>query len=222
MNSIDVSMVERATRYIQWKQNLGYSLSGTANELLRFARFADAAGFQGPLTTIIILQWAQEAAKDSRLYRARRVETVRTLARFEAIFESRTQIPQRNILGPAHHRIQPYIYSEQEIENLMNAAGNLTPIDGLRPRTYQTVIGLIASTGLRVCEALNLKNNDFEGNANRLIIRETKFNKSRIVPLAVSVIDALSNYVRFRNAYSVPVRSLLCIGARTCSETLNS
>lgn len=207
MNGISGTMVERVTRYVQWKQGLGYSLKVTARELLRFARFADETGHQGPLTTAIILRWAQEAAKDSRLYRARRVEVTRSLARFEAAFEPRTQIPHRNIIGPAHRRIQPYIYNEQEILNLMDTAWLLTPSDGLRPNTYRMLIGLLASTGLRVCEALNLRRTDFEDDAGRLVIRETKFGKSRIVPLAESVIRALSDYVCFRDTYTVRIQT---------------
>jgi integrase len=207
MNGINGTMVERVTRYVQWKRDLGFSLHGTAQELLRFARFADDVGHQGPLTTAIMLRWAQTAVNASWLYRARRLETVRTLARFEASFEPLTEIPQRNTLGHAHCRVQPFIFSEAEIEYLIEAAGRLTPLGGLRPRTYQTMIGLMASTGLRLCEALKLQREDFDPGARRLIIRETKFNKSRIVPLDDSVTNALANYADFRDTYAVRART---------------
>lgn len=207
MNGINGTMVERVTRYVQWKRDLGFLLHGTAVELLRFARFADEVGHQGPLTTTIILRWAQTAVNTSRLYRARRLETVRTLARFEASFEPQTEIPQRNMLGHAHCRVQPFIFSEAEIEYLIEVAGRLTPLGGLRPRTYQTMIGLMASTGLRLCEALNLKRKDFDPETRCLIISETKFNKSRIVPLADSVINALANYADFRDTYTIRSRT---------------
>lgn len=205
MNSINKSMIERINTYVQWKQDLGYELKTTSGELQRFARFADEIGHRGPITITLILSWAQEAKKDSRLYRARRVEMARTFARFEASFEPRTQIPTRNILGPAHQRIQPYIYSTQDITNLMNTACTLTPNGGLRPHTYETLIGLLASTGLRVCEALNLKRSEFEVDSGCLIIRETKFHKSRIVPLSRSVHQALVEYLRFCQNYAVSI-----------------
>ena len=205
MKSIDKTMNDRVNTYVQWKRNLGYDLKITARELQRFADFADKSGHSGPITTPLILRWAQEAKKDSRLYRARRVEMARTFARFEATFEPRTQIPPRRILGPAHQRVQPYIYSPQEITNLMTEARKLNPSGGLRPRTYETLIGLLASTGLRVCEALNLKRNELEAGSRRLIIRETKFHKSRIVPLSSSVIHALNEYRSFCQSYTVPI-----------------
>lgn len=205
MKSIDKTMNDRVNTYVQWKRNLGYDLKISARELQRFADFADKIGHSGPITTPLILRWAQEAKKDSRLYRARRVEMARTFARFEATFEPRTQIPPRRILGPAHQRVQPYIYSPQDITNLMTEARKLNPSDGLRPRTYETLIGLLASTGLRVCEALNLKQNELEAGSRRLIIRETKFHKSRIVPLSSSVIHALDEYRSFCQSYPVPI-----------------
>jgi len=203
MNKPEICMVDRVDFYLRWKRDLGYALIITGKELLRFARFADDHEHYGPITTSLILDWAQSAETSSRLYRARRVETVRTFARFEANFEPKTQIPSRKILGAAHQRIQPYIYNPKEIADLMAEAKNINPINGLRPQTYSTLIGLIASTGLRVCEALRLRKNDFELENKRLIIRETKFHKSRIVPISQSALIALSEYVQFRDDYGV-------------------
>jgi integrase len=196
-----VSMVVRVESYLKWKRNLGYSLTVVGRELLRFARFADDNKHVGPITTALVLNWAQSAEGCSRLYRARRVEMARTLARFEASFEPNTQIPQRGILGPAHQRIQPYIYTQNEIDGLMSTAMKLNPIGGLRSQSYSTLIGLIASTGLRVCEALHLRRADFEPENNRLIIRDTKFHKSRIVPISSSVTEAMCEYAQFRDKY---------------------
>lgn len=206
-NIIYSSMEIRVKAYIKLKKDLGYALKVTSRELLRFARFADENKHQGPITISLILRWAQSSKKISQLYRARRVETVRTFARYEATFEPRTQIPPRRILGPAHRRIQPYIYSQKEVTILMEAADKLTPINGLRPRTYSTLIGLIASTGLRTSEALHLKRTEFEPENGRLIIRDTKFHKSRIVPIAPSVTLSLKEYLNFLNHYHVSIAS---------------
>lgn len=196
-----LTMVRRASEYVTFKRNLGYAMKGTARELMRFAEYADRISHQGPITTALILGWAQMASGSSRLYRARRVEVARTFAKYEAAFEPMTEIPARGILGPAHHRVQPYIYTQQEIIALIDAAQSLSPAGGLRPITYAALIGLLASTGLRVCEALRLEKTDFDRSENILVVRETKFHKSRIVPLDNTAVTALCKYARFRDRY---------------------
>lgn len=195
------TMTERVETYVKWKQGAGYSLKGTAGELRRFARFADSIEHQGPITISLILHWAESANRSTRLYRARRVEMAGTFARFEATFEPDTQIPPRGLLGPAHRRVNPHIYAEKEITALMDAAAELAPQEGLRPRTYRTLLGLIASTGLRVCEALHLRAAEFDRTAGQLRIEQTKFRKSRLVLLHPTVVRALSEYAEFRDAY---------------------
>lgn len=201
MNDGKNSMVTRVQVYVHWKQDLGYSMKSTGGQLMRFARYADSVGHTGPITISLILRWAQSASGSARLYRARRAEVARTFARFEATFEPQTQVPQRRLLGPAHQRIQPYIYTSHEIANLMAAARKLTPVDGLRPRTYSVLIGLLASTGLRTCEALRLGRTEFDSTSRQLVITETKFHKSRVVPVDLSVARALLEYSCFRDHY---------------------
>jgi len=200
-----LTMINRVETYVAWKRSAGYSLKGTADELRRFARFADSSGHKGPLTVSLILQWAETASGCTRLYRARRVEVVSTFARYETTFEPETQVPPRGLLGPAHIRVNPHIYTLKHITALMDAAAELTPRDGLRPKTYRTLIGLLASTGLRVCEALHLRAADFDEAAQQLRIVGTKFRKSRLVLLHPSVVRALREYAEFRDACRRPV-----------------
>jgi integrase len=87
-----------------------------------------------------------------------------------------------------------HIYTEAEVADLLQAARNLSPADGLRPLTYVTLFGLIAVTGLRLSEALHLKRVDVDLARAILTIRETKFKKSRIVPLHPSTAEALKMY----------------------------
>jgi integrase len=195
------TMVDRVRYYVSSKRSLGFQLKVEEGELLRFARYADLTSYRGPITTDLVLDWAREANQHSRLYQARRVESLRCLAKFEAAFEPATEIPLRRMFGPAHQRIEPYIYTDQEITDLMSAALQLIPIRGLRPRTYATLIGLIACTGVRVCEALRLQRNDVERSHQRLMIRETKFHKSRIVPIHETVVERLTEYEHFRETY---------------------
>ena len=106
-----------------------------------------------------------------------------------------TEIPDRGLITYAR-RPRPYIFSEKEIEQLIASALTCGPADSLRPYTLATVIGTLAATGLRVGEAIRLKDDDIELDERppRLVIRETKFHKSRIVPLHVSVAEMLRRY----------------------------
>jgi len=166
---------------------------------LSFARFADHSGHRGPLTTEIALRWARLPERAARLYQARRLEVVRTLAKYLAPRESATEIPPRGLLGPAHARKTPFIYSEAEIVALFRAAQKLAPADGLRPRTYAVLIGLLACTGLRISEALALAQDDTDLEGGILTVRQTKFRKSRLVPLHISVIGPLREYGAVRD-----------------------
>ena len=116
----------------------------------------EPAGHRGPLTTDLALRWARATASTDRLYPVRRLEVVRCLARHLAATEPGTEVPPRGLLGPAHRRPRPHIYSAAEVAALMAAAGRLGPPGGLRPDTYRTLIGLLAAAGLRISEALGL------------------------------------------------------------------
>jgi integrase len=194
-------MLAWAEEYLAYRRKLGFKLAVEGGQIKNFALYADSAGHEGPLTTDLALDWATLPKNCSRLYHARRLEVVRGFAKYLAVFESRTQVPGNRLLGPAHRRTQPHIYSPAEIDRLLRAARSLAPIDGLRPRTYATVIGLLASTGLRTKEVLNLSREDVNLSEGVITIRATKFNKARLVPLDKTVVRALHEYVDFRNTY---------------------
>jgi integrase len=202
-----MSMTEQAREYVAYRRALGFQFRVEGGELLRFAAYADSIGHRGPVSTELALRWAQRPQNASSLYRARRLEVVRCFARYQSIFNPDTEIPPSKILGPAHCRTTPYIYSEEQICALIALASHLSPVGGLRPRTYSTLFGLLASTGLRISEALRLECDDIDLMRGILRIRETKFRKSRLAPLAPSVVQALRQYGRFRDAYHPHVRT---------------
>jgi len=144
----------------------------------------------------LAIAWAT-AAQSSDLYRARRLEIVRTLAKYCALFEPETEIPPSRLLGPAHRRITPHIYTEEEIAQLLAAAVELKPHGGLRPATMRCLLGLMYATGVRISEALHLTCGDVDLERGLLVIRETKFNQCRYVPLHTTTVHALTEYVPF-------------------------
>lgn len=201
------SMVNYAEEYLAYRRALGFRLHVEGRLLLQFAAYVDGSEHRRPISTELALTWARLPQKGSPIYWAKRIEVVRGFCRYLAIFEPGTEIPPERILGPAHRRTQPYIYSEQDISALLQAAAALSPAGGLRPCTYVTFLGLLACAGLRVREALNLARDDVDLKQGVLLIRETKFRKSRLVPVHPSTTQKLRDYASFRNRHLTIVRS---------------
>lgn len=198
------TMVSRVESYLVARRNLGFQLRVEGGELLRFARFADDSGHRGPVTIDIALRWAQQARTATPLYRARRLEVVRGFAKYMIALEPRTEIPPVGLLGPAHRRMPPYIFSTSEIARLVTSANNLASPHGLRGATYASLLGLLACTGLRVSEALQLRRNDADLGAGVIVVRRSKFRKSRLVPLHPSACVELRRYLARRDAIIPP------------------
>jgi integrase len=112
-------------------------------------------------------------------------------------FEPATEVPDDSVFGSVDRRLTPHIYTEHEIADLLVAAGRLQP--PLRGATYQTLFGLLAATGLRLSEALNLLEADVDLRSGLLTVRQTKFAKSRQVPMHPSTVEALRAYRRRRD-----------------------
>ena len=197
-----MTMAAKVENYVQYRRSLGYQLRTVGTELKRFARYADSSGHRGVLTVELALSWARAATTSTGLYQARRLEMVRGLARYLKALDPATQIPPRGLLGRAHRRVQPHIYTEEQIANLIQGARELKPSASLRPHTYATLIGLLAATGLRVGEALQLGREDLHQDRHLLIVRQGKFHKSRMVPLHPSTTDALVKYCARRDGHA--------------------
>ena len=189
-------------RYLDERHRLGFALKSPGTELMRFARFADSRGHHGPLTLDLQLDRArQHVARTGAVTAARRLEIVRPFADHYRQFEPATEVPPPFILGRGPRRLAPHIYTEQEIVDLLDLSGRLTPAGGLRPLTYKTLFGLIAATGLRISEALKLQVTDVDLPAATLTVRQTKFHKSRCLALHASVVQALSDYFSARQRF---------------------
>ena len=124
---------------------------------------------------------------------ARRVEVLRPFLKYCRQFYPNCPVVPSRLYGPGHRRIAPHIYTEDEVAALLVAAGELKP-DGLRPLTYVTLFGLLAATGMRISEALRLERKDLNLEQPSLTVRETKFKKSRLVPIHASTVKALTTY----------------------------
>ena len=193
------SMLSLVQEYLDQRRRLGFALAIRGTQLLSFARFADRVGHRGPLTSRLILDWVQgEARRAAPATWASRLEVVRPFARHRAQVEPGTEVPCAGAFGYRRRRPTPHIYTGAEITDLLAAARRLQPAGTLWPLTYETFFGLVAATGLRLSEALRLRCADFDADGNVLTVRQTKFCKSRLVPLHSTVTAALTQYLAAR------------------------
>jgi site-specific recombinase XerD len=189
-------MISRVKAYLAHRRAFGYKLRIEGQMLLSFARYADRSGHRGPLTRAVALRWAALPHQADSLYRARRLEVIRVFAKHQVALEPGTEIPPRHIFGAAHRRRAPHIYRLAQIHQLLRRAERLS--GRLRPFSYQTLIGLLACTGLRISEALALKVDDVDVAQGTLFIRDSKYHHSRLVPLHPTALTRLQCYARRR------------------------
>ena len=186
------TMFANVQAYLAHRRALGFQLKCEGQQLQNFARYADGLGHRGPLTNQLAIAWACLPEAADRLYWARRLEIVRTFAQHLVLTEPRTQVPPRHLFGPAHRRPSPHLYSSAQVQQLLRRARKLK--GQLWPSTWQTLISLLACTGLRISEAVHLHPDDVDWQNTLLIIRESKFGKTRLVPLHPTAIAPLRAY----------------------------
>lgn len=190
-------MLSKVHAYLAQRRALGFQLRCEGGQLLNFARYADRLGHRGPLTIQLAINWVcLPRLVADRLYLARRLEIVRIFAQHLLITEPQTQVPPRHLFGPAHRRPSPYLFTSGQIQHLLRRAGELK--GRLRPLTWQTLISLLACSGLRISEAMHLKPEDVDWEQCVLIIRESKYGKTRLVPLHLTAMQPLRDYNRSR------------------------
>lgn len=189
------SITKQVERYLASRRAMGFELRGEGYQLHAFARFAEENGHAGPLAMSLLLEWVQGAKMPGPVTAARRVEVLRPFLRYCRQFDPACPILPLDLCGPAHRRPSPHIYTQAEIRALLAAARELKPA-GLRPLTYQTLFGILAATGMRLSEALGLELADVDFVQSILVVRETKFKKSRLVPVHSSAVEALARYVK--------------------------
>ena len=201
--NMHITMETHAENYLNERRQLGFCLRNPGYAVISFARYIDALNSQEPLTVESMADWARQDKGNSGKPAtwARRLKSLRSFCRYLQQFEPRTEVPDDSIFGRIGQRLAPHIYSEQEIIDLLAAARHLGPSPGLRGVTYETLLGLIASTGLRVSEAVHLLDADVDLKYGMLTIRQTKFAKSRQVPMHPSTVEALRQYRSQRNSY---------------------
>jgi integrase/recombinase XerD len=187
-------MMPAVETYLATRRAAGFDLSNAGCLLGSFARFA-AKKNETYVRVESAIDWA--ALGPSVAQRDVRLKTICRFARYIRVEDARHEVPPENHFGHHKRRRVPHIYSTTEITRLIERALRLGPHGALRGQTYATLLALLASTGMRISEALDLKLADIT--ADGLLIRDTKFRKTRLVPLHETAATGLGCYLMRRH-----------------------
>jgi len=207
-----MTLREALADYLRVRRRLGFAMPQDGRLLEGFVEFLERAGAER-ITTELALKWARMPVHAHPHRWRQRLSVVRGLARYLATIDPASEVPSKDLLPGTRQRLAPHIYTETEITELMAAAGRLRP--PLRAARHQTLIGLLAVTGMRPGEALALDRQDINLRDGVVHVRAGKQKKQREVPLHPSTIRALHDYARLRDArFPEPSTPAFFIGAR--------
>ncbi|MGO9455384.1 MAG: tyrosine-type recombinase/integrase [Candidatus Binataceae bacterium] len=188
----------RLQHYMAVRRSLGYDLSFAERVLRRFAEFADSEGADH-ITVDLFLRWKQHYGSANNHTWCTRLSMVRVFASWLQGIDARAEVPPPGLISGKPRRTRPYIYTDDQIAEIVTEAGQLPSSYGLRGWTCSTLFGLIAVTGLRVSEALRLDEEDVDLKETVLTIKRAKNRKSRFVPISPCAAERLRAYRGERN-----------------------
>lgn len=194
MNTLPQALEE----YLALRQAMGFQVHHACVLLPRFIGFLEQQEATY-ITSELALHWATEPRAAQPAEWSRRLSLIRGFARYRSATDPRTQIPSAGLLPYRAQRASPYLYSDAEIGQLVQAAEQLYSPTGLRAHTYVAAFGLLAVTGMRVGELLGLDDKNVDLALGHLTIRGAKFGKSRLLPLHPTTQEALRHYVAERD-----------------------
>ncbi len=182
--------------YLAIRRSLGFKLRDHGPLLADFVDTLDQAR-AATVTTQLTLAWATKPGGVRPSRWKQRLSVARGFAGYLNALDPSAEVPAADLLPYRRERPTPYLYSQADIAALLAAAGTLRPSQ--RAATYQTLFGLLAVTGMRVGEAIGLDRDDVDLEIALVTIRQTKFNKSRQLPLHPSTVTALCGYASQRD-----------------------
>jgi integrase/recombinase XerD len=187
---------QAVTDYLAVRRSLGYKLAENGRQLPNFVAYLETVGAYR-VTTELAVAWATQPTGCTPVWWARRLAMVRGFARHLKAIDPDTEIPPLGVLPHRCRRVAPYLYSDADIEALMAAARVLRSPQ--RAATFETLIGLLAVTGMRSGEAIRLDRDHIDWVEGVVTIWNSKFQKSRAVPLYPTSLDALRRYMVIRD-----------------------
>lgn len=214
MNDFTSTLAQRIESYVELQHSLGYAFQKQAAILRAFLDYVAGTPLEGPLTQQQALDFVRSRDVTPN-GRAVQYGVLRRFAEYLAVYDSRTGWLDPRALPRSRAIPPPRILSEQELESLLSAINRLSPRQPQRRRTLATLVGLLASTGLRSGEALRLDRADVDMSDGILHVRQSKFRKDRLVPVHVTALAALREYARSRDvAFPHPTCSAFFVSLR--------
>lgn len=186
--------------YLAMRRALGFKLERSGALMAQFVGYLDSAGAT-VITVDAALAWASGPEGASRYWWSTRLAAARLFAKYMVNFDPATEVPPADLLASSRLRATPFIYAPEEVAALMRAATASTSVP-LIAATYRTLIGLLAVTGMRISEAINLDRDDVDLHEAVLVVRHGKFGKSRELVLHPSTVTALHDYAALRDRSS--------------------
>ena len=218
--------------YLSLRRELGFKLHDEGYALRSFIGFCEQESAEY-VTADLARRWAV-STNGQPAREAWRLRIVRHFTVHHRASDPRTEIPSKDLLPHRYHRKSPCIFSDQDVVRLIRAARELSPGTGLRPQTYTTLFGLLATSGIRVGEALALDDDHIDWQGGTLVVHRGKFYKSRVVPVHASTLSRLKQYQRQRDRFGpkpktpaffvsesglrLPYRSVLGTFRRLCDQ----
>jgi len=198
VNGPEQALEQALADYLRLRRSLGHELAEAGWLLPRFVAYLGARG-SGTVRIEAALAWAQQPdTSPGTSVGPRRMTAVRGFARYLAGIDPDTEVPPHGLMPHRRRWRPPFIYSPADIDTVIDQARQ-SIVSPLRAATYATLIGLLAAGGMRIGEAIKLDRGDVDWAQRVLLIRESKFGKSRLVPLAASSMTALQDYSRLRD-----------------------
>jgi integrase len=187
------ALEQRLSEYLAVRRALGYKLERAGKLLAQFLAWLDERG-RSVITTEQALEWATLPPATGSNWHRHRLSVIRGFAAHLHAIDPTHEVPPADLLAPRRRRAVPYLYSDGEVLALMDAASIIpTPH---RAATMRTLIGLLAVTGMRIGEAIRLDRADIDCEHGLLVVRDSKFGKSRELALDPTTITALRRYLR--------------------------
>ena len=212
-----------AEDYLAIRRSLGFKLGTQGRVLMGFVAYLEQKSME-TVTTEVAVEWAAKPSGASPLWHAMRLGVARRFAAHLQLLDPGCEVPPPDLLPERHRRLPPHLFSADDIAALMEQARRLHP--SFRAATAETVIGLLAVTGMRAGELVRLDRGDVDFTAGALAIRATKFNKSRVLALHDTTVEALRAYAIVRDrrwpGTCSPAFFMSIRGNRLSQSTLNA
>lgn len=199
MRTKSQTVAVKVETFLRDRRQAGFRLQTAAVYLRSLARFAAHKRHRGPITSSLVVAWVQASETQACINFARKLNAIQSFLQFWNQRDSRNELVPRGFFGPSPSRIHPHVFTTKEISDLVEASASWRA-DSQRRATYSTIFGLLAATGMRVSEALNLRCMDVDLEQSVLTVVNTKFNKNRHIATHPSVTRALRRYRQLRDA----------------------